>query len=106
MKIFKNNIQSAFDEALSEVNPRFRNKEKARLVPDEDSKNLKLVMIDTASDRAMEDINIQSKRHEIENKIADVLQDYKDLQTVINLKLRTIGTMSHKLLKNKYKIMV
>jgi hypothetical protein len=106
LKVFRNSLQSAFDQALADVDPHFRSKEKARLVPDSDRKNLQLYMIDTPSDRAMGEINIENRKAEIENKIEDVLDDYKDLQNLINIKLRTIGTMSHKLLKNKYKIIV
>jgi formyltetrahydrofolate hydrolase len=106
MKVFRNSLQSAFDEALSDVDPRFRNKEKARLVPDEDHKNLKLYMIDSSTDRALNEINIEKKTKEVENKIEDVLGDYKDLQKIVNLKLRTIGMMSNKLLKSKYKLIV
>lgn len=106
MKVFRNTLQSAFNQALSDVDPRFRDKEKARLVPDAYSKNLKLYMIDSKTDRALNEINIQRKKEALENKIEDVLTDYKDLQHLVNLKLRTIGMMSNKLLKGKYKIIV
>lgn len=104
--IIKEKLKSAFNDALSEVDPQYRNSETPRLVPELGSRKLKLFMIDTPTDKALSDIKIDTKTKMINSKIEDVLSDYKDLEKLINIKLRTIGKLSDKMLKNKYKIIV
>ena len=104
--VLKSSLQKGFSEAMSDVDPLYRKKETARLIPGEEPDHFKLYMIDNHTDRALNEININRTRKQVENRIDDVLEDYKDLQSVIDLKLRTIGIMTSKLEKRKFKIVV
>lgn len=91
---------------MAEINPFYRKKESARLIPGDHPNSFKLYMIDSKTDRALNEINMREAQKKVVKRVDDVLQDYKDLQKVINLKLRTIGEMTQKLQKRKYKIVV
>ena len=62
--------------------------------------------LENPTDRSLHEIAIKEKKGQIERKILDIQEDMGGLDQIIKLKLRTIGTMSDKLQKRKFKIVV
>ena len=65
-----------------------------------------MYLLENPTDRSLHEIQILRKKSAIEDKINDIEGDYKELNDLLNLKLRTVGVMARKLLKTKYKVIV
>lgn len=66
----------------------------------------KVYMVDTPTDRMLNNLRIDKKKEQIENKIQQIENDYKDLTKFMGVKFRTMGTMIKKLNEQKARIIV
>lgn len=66
----------------------------------------KMNTLENPTDHSIHEIQINSKKKQIERKLLDIQEDIGGLNDLIKLKLRTIGQMSDKLQKKKFKIVV
>jgi hypothetical protein len=106
--IIHNSLKNAFENALEKKFPRYRRKyhKGVGVSIGSDTPKYKLFMIDSPTDRMLNNLRIDKKKEQIVKKIEEIENDYKDLTEFMGVKFRTMGTMIKKLKTAKEKIIV
>ena len=107
-KIITESFRSAFDTALEKKYPRFRRAyhKGTGISIGADTPEYKLFVVDTPTERVLRNLQINKMKKKIIDKLDQVNRDYHDLGEIMNLKLRTIGTMAKKIHDGQQKIIV
>lgn len=107
-EIIRHSLKDAFENALEKKFPRYRRKyhkgvgiSVGALPP-----KYKVFMVDSPTDRMLNDLRIDKKKEQIMKKIQQIETDYLDLNSFMSLKFRTMGTMLRKLHQQKAKVIV
>ena len=107
-KIITESFRSAFDNALQKKYPRFRRAyhKGTGVSIGADTPEYRLFVVDTPTERVLRNLQIKKMKNKILEKLEQVNKDYRDLGEIMNLKLRTIGTMARKIRDGQQKIIV
>jgi endonuclease III-like uncharacterized protein len=107
-EIIRNSLKNAFENALQKKFPRYRRKYHKGVGISIGSKppEYKVFMVDSPTDRMLNNLRIDKKKDQIIKKIKQIENDYVDLNNFMSLKFRTMGTMLHKLHLQKSKVIV
>ena len=102
-------FSSAFNDAWDDLEHRYKTKSGKEVIIPHLPRHVSVFTMNTLenpTDRSLHEIAIKEKRGQIERKILDIQEDMGGLDQIIKLKLRTIGVISDKLQKRKFKIVV
>ena len=107
-EIIRKSLKDAFENALEKKYPRYRRKyhKGVGVSIGAEPPKYKLYMVDTPTDRMLNNLRIDKKKEQIEKKIEQIENDYRDLTNFMGVKFRTMGTMIKKLHDEKNRIIV
>lgn len=106
--IIRKSLKNAFENALQKRYPRLKRAYSKGVGVSIGSQppKYKLFMIDSPTDRMLNNLRIDKKKEQIEKKIEQIENDYNDLTNIMGVKFRTMGSMLLKLKKQKQRIIV